>query len=47
LFYESILPAILLFPLWFLYMKEWMEEKAIGKEQEFSSLIAWKNKEPS
>lgn len=35
LFYESILPAILLFPLWFLYMKEWMEEKAIGKEQEF------------
>lgn len=29
LFYESILPAILLFPLWFLYMKEWMEEKAI------------------
>ena len=35
LFYESILPAIVLFPLWFLYMKEWMEEKAIGKEQEF------------
>lgn len=35
LFYESILPAIILFPLWFLYMKEWMEEKAIGKEQEF------------
>ena len=32
LFYESILPAILLFPLWFLYMKEWMEEKAIGKD---------------
>ena len=35
LFYESILPAINLLPLWFLYMKEWMEEKAIGKEQEF------------
>jgi hypothetical protein len=28
LFYESILPAILLFPLWFLYMKEWMEDQS-------------------
>lgn len=35
LFYESLFPVIFLFPLWFLYMKEWMEEKAVKKEQEF------------
>lgn len=35
LFYESFLPILFLFPLWFLYMKEWMEEKAARKEQEF------------
>ena len=39
LFYESILPAIVLFPLWFLYMKEWMEEKAIGKDISDETII--------
>ena len=35
LFYESLLPAVLFFPLWGVYMKEWAEEMAGKKEMEF------------
>lgn len=35
LFYESLLPAVLFFPLWGVYMKEWAEEMAGKKEIEF------------
>lgn len=35
LFYESFLPAFLLFPLWLFYFKEWMEDTARKKEMEF------------
>ena len=35
LFYESVLPAVILFPLWFFYMKEWLEDMARKKELEF------------
>ena len=35
LFYESVLPAVILFPLWIFYMKEWLEDTARKKELEF------------
>lgn len=35
LFYESLLPAVLFFPFWGVYMKEWAEEMAGKKEMEF------------
>ena len=34
LFYESLLPAVLFFPVWGVYMKEWAEEMAGKKEME-------------
>ena len=34
-FYESALPAVFLFPLWILYMKDWMCDMTAKKEQEF------------
>lgn len=37
LFYESALPGIVLFPIWFFYFREWMEESARKKELEFRS----------
>ena len=35
-FYESFLPGIILFPVWILYMKEWLEDRTKKKEMEFS-----------
>ncbi len=35
LFYESLFPAPILFPVWILYMKEWAEDMAGKKEMEF------------
>ena len=37
LFYESFLPAPFLIPVWLLYMKDWAEDKALQKEQQFRS----------
>lgn len=34
-FYESFMPAFVLFPLWILYMKEWISEMSKKKEEEF------------
>lgn len=34
-FYESIVPGLFLFPVWILYMRDWVEDMAGKKEQEF------------
>lgn len=34
-FYESLLSAILLLPVGYLFFREWLEEKALEKEKEF------------
>ncbi len=34
-FYESFVPGVILFPIWILYMKEWMEDRAKRKEMDF------------
>ena len=35
IFYETFWPAIVLLPVWFLYMKDWLEDMSGKKEQEF------------
>lgn len=35
LFYESVVPALLLIPLWWFYLREWIRERASAKEAEF------------
>lgn len=35
LFYESVIPALFLFPAWLVYMKGWAEDMAKAKEAEF------------
>lgn len=35
LFYESVVPGIVLFPFFVLYIREWLEDTAMKKEQEF------------
>lgn len=37
LFYESFLPAPFLIPAWILYIRDWAEDKARKKEQQFRS----------
>lgn len=37
LFYESVIPSLLLIPLWLFYLKEWSRERAAAKESEFRS----------
>lgn len=37
LFYESFIPAFILFPIGILYMKEWVQDKARQKERQFRS----------
>ena len=34
-FYESLLPGLILFPVWILYMKEWLDDRIRKKEMEF------------
>lgn len=34
-FYESFIPALFLFPVWILYMKDWLFDMERKKEQEF------------
>ena len=34
-FYESFVPGVVLFPIWILYMKEWLEDMAKRKEMDF------------
>ena len=34
-FYESFIPALFLFPVWILYMKDWLLDMERKKEQEF------------
>lgn len=34
-FYESFIPAVFLFPIWILYIKDWMGDISGKKEQEF------------
>lgn len=34
-FYESFLPAIFLFPIWMMYMKEWLVDMGEKKKREF------------
>lgn len=34
-FYESFIPALFLFPVWILYMKDWLFDMGRKKEQEF------------
>ena len=35
IFYESFLPGAVLFPIWFLYFREWLNDLSRKKEQEF------------
>lgn len=35
IFYESLLPGAVLFPIWFLYFREWLKDLSRKKEQEF------------
>lgn len=35
LFYESVLPGVFLFPVWILYGRDWLEDMAGKKEEEF------------
>lgn len=34
-FYESFIPALFLFPVWMLYLKDWISDMSVRKEQEF------------